>query len=116
MMSGGQSVTVSLEERMLGWLVNSWKDFRGMVGLIEAFSFCVCTSVHFNPCIINLGAVALLQHQFGSAVGPIFLDQLVCSGSETSLLECQSYTPLGLSTCQHSQDVGVRCVGKILEK
>jgi len=110
-MPGGQSVKISLEGRMLGWFVSSWKDFKGMVGLMKAF-----LSVCFNLCIINLGAVALFQHQFGSAVGPIFLDQLVCSGSETSLLECQSYTPLGLSTCQHSQDAGVRCVGKILEE
>ena len=61
----------------------------------------------------NAGAEALPGAQFGSAMGPIFLDQLVCSGSETSLLECRYYTPLGLSTCQHSQDAGVRCVGRL---
>jgi len=58
--------------------------------------------------------MVLSEAQFGSAMAPIFLDQLDCSGSETSLLECRYYTPLGLSTCQHSEDAGVRCIGKHL--
>ena len=62
----------------------------------------------------HAGAMALSEAQFGSTMAPIFLDQLDCSGSETSLLECRYYTPLGLSTCQHSEDAGVRCIGKHL--
>ena len=63
----------------------------------------------------NAGAEAILGAQIGSAVGPIFLDEVVCTGSETSLLECRHYTPLGLPTCQHSQDAGVRCVGRLTQ-
>ena len=28
-----------------------------------------------------------------------------------SLLECNTFTPLGIHMCQHSQDVGVNCEG-----
>ena len=75
--------------------------------------YCVICRCQYCMYPSNAGAEVLPGAQFGSAMCPIFLDQLVCSGSETSLLECQSYTPLGLSTCQHSQDVGVRCVGRL---
>ena len=62
--------------------------------------------------IYNTGAAAFRDAQFGPGIGPIFLENLVCSGSETTLLGCRHSTPLGLSTCAHSQDAGVRCVGK----
>jgi len=44
--------------------------------------------------------------------GPIFLDQLDCNGTENILLECNAFTGRGLSTCDHSQDVGVLCRGR----
>ena len=62
--------------------------------------------------IYNTGAVSFRDAQFGPGIGPIFLENLICSGSETTLMECRHSTPLGLSTCAHSQDAGVRCVGK----
>ena len=50
--------------------------------------------------------------QFGSAFNqPIFLDQLNCDGSESELFECGRHTGIGLHTCDHSQDVGIRCEG-----
>ena len=52
--------------------------------------------------------------QFDPGIGPIFLDKLVCSGLENSLLECRRFTPLGLTTCEHSQDAVVRCFGMTL--
>ena len=67
-------------------------------------------NLHMSVC--KTGAVAFRRAQFGPGSGPVFLDQLVCSGSETSVLECERHTPLGLPTCDHSQDAGVRCVGK----
>ena len=62
-------------------------------------------------CAYNSGAVAFPGAQFNPGTGPIFLDQIVCSGSETSVLDCRRHTPLGLPTCEHSQDAGVRCIG-----
>ena len=49
---------------------------------------------------------------FSPGHGPIFLDQLDCSESDSSLLECRRFTPLGLVTCEHTQDALVRCIGK----
>ena len=66
-------------------------------------------------CVYDTDAVAFRGAQFGPGIGPIFLDQLHCSGSESSVLECRHFTPLGLPICDHSQDVGVRCVGKALK-
>ena len=66
-------------------------------------------------CVYDTDAVAFRGAQFGPGIGPIFLDQLHCSGSETVVLECRRFTPLGLPTCDHSQDAGVRCVGKALK-
>ena len=50
--------------------------------------------------------------QFGMGSGPIYLEQLQCSDTDISLLECSTFEHVGLSTCDHSQDVGVRCTGK----
>ena len=68
-----------------------------------AFNSLKCTA-------LNAGAWAL--RQYGPGKGPIFLNQLDCSGLETSLLECGRFTPLGLTTCEHLQVAGVRCTGK----
>ncbi len=48
---------------------------------------------------------------FGEGIGPIFLEQLVCRGEETELLECAPRSPLGVHSCSHSQDAGVKCIG-----
>ncbi len=49
---------------------------------------------------------------YGAGIGPIFLDNLACSGTEESLLHCNTYSlAVGLHNCEHSQDVGVTCRG-----
>ena len=35
----------------------------------------------------------------------------MCSGSESSLLECLSDNDIGSHDCSHSEDAGVRCEG-----
>ena len=49
---------------------------------------------------------------FSPGHGPIFLDRLDCSESDSSLLDCRRFTPLELVTCEHTQDALVRCIGK----
>ena len=51
---------------------------------------------------------------FGPAVGPIWLEYIHCSGTESALMECshsavKDYRPEGLS---HDQDAGAVCSGK----
>ena len=47
---------------------------------------------------------------FGNGSGDILLDDVVCRGTESSLLECR-INPIGQHNCDHSEDAGVRCEG-----
>ena len=47
-------------------------------------------------------------------MGPIFLDELHCSGEERELIECERFQLLGLVQCDHTQDAGAQCKGKII--
>ena len=45
---------------------------------------------------------------FGQGSGSILLDDLACTGSESSLISC-SHSGLGISSCWHGEDAGVVC-------
>ncbi|XP_052275321.1 deleted in malignant brain tumors 1 protein-like isoform X1 [Dreissena polymorpha] len=45
---------------------------------------------------------------FGGAKGPIWMDDVNCNGTETSLQQCV-HNPWGVSNCGHGQDVAVQC-------
>uniref|UniRef100_A0AAZ1WY38 Deleted in malignant brain tumors 1 protein-like n=1 Tax=Oreochromis aureus TaxID=47969 RepID=A0AAZ1WY38_OREAU len=45
---------------------------------------------------------------FGAGTGQIWLDHVTCSGSESSLTECQ-HSGFGSNTCEHGQDAAVIC-------
>ena len=47
---------------------------------------------------------------YGQGTDPIWLDDLGCSGSELTLLQC-SHNGLGSHNCYHYEDVSVRCSG-----
>ena len=56
------------------------------------------------------GAQAYSQAHFGAGSGPIYLDDVRCTGSEASLTSCTS-KPIGMDNCQHSEDAGIACGG-----
>ena len=46
---------------------------------------------------------------FGQGEGPILLDDLICTGSESRLVDC-SHEPIGhYDYCSHSDDAGLGC-------
>jgi len=51
---------------------------------------------------------ASLGNTYGSGTGPIWLDDLQCSGSETSLDNC-THGGWGVHNCGHGEDVSIRC-------
>ncbi len=59
-------------------------------------------------------AVFLNRGSVEDGTGPLYLSELVCTGDESSLLDCGRWRhqPIGLQTCGHDQDVAVRCMGE----
>nr|XP_020040062.1 antigen WC1.1-like [Castor canadensis] len=53
---------------------------------------------------------ALREAAFGPGNGSIWLDEVRCRGSESSLWDCAA-APWRQSNCKHEEDAGVRCSG-----
>ena len=53
--------------------------------------------------------------KYGQGDGPIWLDKLACTGSETSLLKCP-HGEWGKTSCDHSKDAGVICYSPRTQK
>ena len=66
-----------------------------------------CSDINFCFNIAS-NVVAFERAYFGEGSGDIFLDELLCDGSELHLTDC----PVDSShDCTHSEDAGVRCGG-----
>ena len=51
--------------------------------------------------------VTVFRGAFGEGTGPVLLHNVVCTGNESSLLNCSHQ--IGVTFCSHFYDVGVIC-------
>ena len=64
----------------------------------------ICRQLGYN----FTGADHFLGGFFTPGTGPIFIDELECTGDEERLISCR-YNPIGVHNCEHSDDAGVKC-------
>lgn len=67
----------------------------------------------FSVHTISAGARAIsgtVPDRYNPGTGPIYLDEVRCTGSESALINC-SFNTLGVHNCDHSEDAGVSCEG-----
>ena len=53
-------------------------------------------------------AVRSERYYYGQGSGIIWLDELNCTGTESSIVNC-SHSGWGIDDCNHSSNAGVRC-------
>jgi deleted-in-malignant-brain-tumors protein 1 len=51
----------------------------------------------------------VIGNQYGPGNGTIWLDNVQCTGAETSLVDC-AHNAFGSSDCTHSEDVSISCI------
>ena len=56
-------------------------------------------------------SLAFGNAHFGAGTGNIFLDEVGCTGSESSLLDCSRATSV---SCYRSYTAGIRCHGELI--
>ena len=83
---------------------------NGAWGILCSFSWdlqdatVVCRQLGYGRAVAALDA-------YGGGSGPIWYDDVRCSGSEASLTQCYHHG-LGVHYCDHSRDAGVICASE----
>ena len=67
----------------------------------------VCRQLGFGSSGIKYGGA-----YFGQGSGPIWLDNVICTGTEPTLASCGHLGFNITRSCYHSEDAGVRCYGR----
>ena len=96
----------------LGYLTQGMHYFRFEQNSMTDTSPSQFKNSSLAACLIPLGAVAFSFAAFGQGSGAILLDNVACTGTETTLFSCPS-NGIGNHNCGHYEDAGVRCQGCI---
>ncbi|XP_048767769.2 deleted in malignant brain tumors 1 protein-like [Ostrea edulis] len=97
---GGKSPT---EGRVEVYLNGQWGTIcQDLFGTSDAKVLCSFLGYGFR----GLGAYSSV---FGQGTGPVWLNNLGCSGEELSVLQCRQ-SQIGKNSCHHSRDVGIVCM------
>jgi hypothetical protein len=56
-------------------------------------------------------ALPVYSGRFGPGTGPIWLDDVSCTGNEADVIFC-SHRDVGSHDCQHTSDIGLSCAGR----
>ena len=115
---GALSVTIALVHLMQMSLAGS-SAFLTLVSELRFFlearahaCMQLCeSSIKSHGCFI--GATFSCCAAYGQGTGDIILDDLVCTGTETSLFECGN-AGIGTHNCAHSEDIGILCEGTLV--
>ena len=67
-------------------------------------AYVVCRQLGFG-----LTGRSISQARFGQGLGPIWLDSVACTGSESTLASCGHLGVNITRNCDHGEDAGVRC-------
>ena len=79
-------------------------------GKVTRNSLCLSSIMPRNITLYHnnnyIGAVALRYAHYGQGIGPIHLDNVHCSGSESSIFDCPYSSGI---YCSHYEDASVQC-------
>ena len=79
-------------------------------GLLFLYAIMLTVVLILCSTFLSTDAVAFGNAHFGPGTGPILLDNLDCSGSESGLIDCLQSSYISCY-CGHAEDAGVRCQG-----
>ena len=88
---------------MLMLCVDNWATAHR----VECYSKIIIIANSLSKCLY-LGAAFYSSAHFGQGTGPIFFDNVTCSGSEAQLINCSYVMPI--SNKNHCEDAGIQCV------
>ena len=102
--SGAQSVMMDGTTTMLVWLADKLASHLPVH--TKEFNY-TRIAIFFSP---HTDAAVGRSALFGRGTGPILLDEVACTGSESSLFRCPN-RGIGNHNCGHHEDASVICTG-----